>query len=123
MTSNAQVYISCTFACWCIAPTPKGAVGKKMANDNHLFPITCYNVIMLKQDYYNEFFELGQQKITFQNIGSIFCKIVIEKNIPVIAIHIHIFIDCTYFFTDGEWLVILVIKPYIASVITLVDFS
>ena len=36
-----------------------------MANDNHLFSVTCYNVTMLKQDYYNEFFELGQQKINF----------------------------------------------------------
>ena len=36
-----------------------------MANDNHLSPITCYNVTMLKQDYYNDFFELGQQKINF----------------------------------------------------------
>lgn len=36
-----------------------------MADDNHLSPVTCYNVTMLKQDYYNEFFELGQQKINF----------------------------------------------------------
>ena len=36
-----------------------------MANDNHLFSVTCYNVTMQKQDYYNEFFELGQQKINF----------------------------------------------------------
>ena len=36
-----------------------------MANDNHLFSVTCYNVTMLKHDYYNEFFELGQQKINF----------------------------------------------------------
>lgn len=36
-----------------------------MANDNHLFSITLYNVIMIKQQYYNEFFELGQQKINF----------------------------------------------------------
>ena len=36
-----------------------------MANDNHLSSVTCYNVTMLKQDYYNEFFELGQQKINF----------------------------------------------------------
>ena len=27
--------------------------------------VTCYNVTMLKQDYYNQFFELGQQKINF----------------------------------------------------------
>ena len=25
----------------------------------------CYNGTMLKQDYYNEFFDLGQQKINF----------------------------------------------------------
>ena len=36
-----------------------------MANNNHLFSVTCYNVTMHKQDYYNEFFELGQQKINF----------------------------------------------------------
>ena len=36
-----------------------------MANDNHLFSVTCYNVTMQKQDYYNEFFELGQQKMNF----------------------------------------------------------
>ncbi len=36
-----------------------------MVNDYHLFSITCYNVTMLKQDYYSEFFELGQQKINF----------------------------------------------------------
>lgn len=36
-----------------------------MANDNHFFSATCYNVTMLKQDYYNEFLGLGQQKINF----------------------------------------------------------
>ena len=36
-----------------------------MADDNHLSSVTCYNVTMLKQDYYNEFFESGQQKINF----------------------------------------------------------
>ena len=36
-----------------------------MANHNHLLSVTCYNVTMQKQDYYNEFFELGQQKINF----------------------------------------------------------
>ena len=36
-----------------------------MANDNHLFSVPCYDGTMLKQDYYNEFFELGQQKINF----------------------------------------------------------
>ena len=37
-----------------------------MANDNHLLSVTCYNVTMQKQDYYNEFFELGQQKMNFK---------------------------------------------------------
>ena len=37
-----------------------------MANDNHLPSVTCYNVTMQKQNYYNEFFELGQQKINFK---------------------------------------------------------
>ena len=36
-----------------------------MANDNHLFSVTCYNVTMKNRNYYNEFFELGQQKINF----------------------------------------------------------
>ena len=36
-----------------------------MASDNHLFSVPCYNGTMLKQDYYNEFFEIGQQKINF----------------------------------------------------------
>ena len=36
-----------------------------MANDNHLLSVPCYNETMQKQDYYNEFFELGQQKINF----------------------------------------------------------
>lgn len=37
-----------------------------MANNNHLFSVPCYDGTMLKQDYYNEFFELGQQKINFK---------------------------------------------------------
>ena len=36
-----------------------------MANNNHLLSVTYYNVTMQKQDYYNEFFEIGQQKINF----------------------------------------------------------
>lgn len=36
-----------------------------MANDNHLFSVPCYNGTMPKQDYYNEFFDFGQQKINF----------------------------------------------------------
>ena len=36
-----------------------------MANDNHLLSVTCYNVTMLNTNYYNEFFEKGQQKIYF----------------------------------------------------------
>ena len=36
-----------------------------MANDNHLFSVTCYNVTMKNHNYYNKFFELGQQKINF----------------------------------------------------------
>ena len=36
-----------------------------MANDNHLLSVPCYNGTMLKQDYYNDFFEIGQQKINF----------------------------------------------------------
>ena len=36
-----------------------------MADNNHLLSVTCYNVTMLNTKYYNEFFELGQQKINF----------------------------------------------------------
>lgn len=35
-------------------------------NNNHLFSVPCYNGTIRKQDYYNEFFEFGQQqKINF----------------------------------------------------------
>ena len=37
-----------------------------MANNNHLSSATCYNVAMHKHNYYNQFFELGQQKINFK---------------------------------------------------------
>ncbi len=37
-----------------------------MANNNHLFSAPCYNGTMLKQDYYNNFFDIGQQKINFR---------------------------------------------------------
>lgn len=36
-----------------------------MANDNHLSSVTCYNVTMNNNNYYNDFFEFGQQKINF----------------------------------------------------------
>ena len=48
-----------------IAPKIFPKKRKKMANDNHLPPVPCYNGTMLKQDYYNDFFEFGQQKINF----------------------------------------------------------
>ncbi len=38
---------------------------KKMADNNHLFSVTCYNVTMLNNKYYNDFFDFGQQKINF----------------------------------------------------------
>ena len=37
-----------------------------MANNNHLLSVTCYNVTMTNTKYYNDFFELGQQKINFK---------------------------------------------------------
>lgn len=49
-----------------------------MANDNHLFSVTCYNVTMQKQDYYNEFFEFGRQKINFR-----FLELHLPDNDPV----------------------------------------
>ena len=51
---------------------------KKMANDNHLFSVTCYNVTMISNKYYNEFFELGQQKINFN-----FFKLTLPDDDPV----------------------------------------
>ena len=36
-----------------------------MANNNHLRSVTLYNVTMNRNNYYNDFFELGQQKINF----------------------------------------------------------
>lgn len=36
-----------------------------MANNNHLRSVTLYNVTMNCNNYYNDFFELGQQKINF----------------------------------------------------------
>ena len=36
-----------------------------MANNNHLFSVTYYNVTMLNNKHYTKFFELGQQKINF----------------------------------------------------------
>ena len=36
-----------------------------MANNNHFRSVTLYNVTMNRNNYYNEFFELGQQKINF----------------------------------------------------------
>ena len=36
-----------------------------MANDNHLFSVTCSNVTMTSNKYYNDFFEIGQQKLNF----------------------------------------------------------
>ena len=36
-----------------------------MAVFNHLLSVPCYNRTMLTKDYYNDFFELGQQKINF----------------------------------------------------------
>ena len=53
--------------CACHCPSSKIFVKKrkKMANDNHLSSVTCYNVTMTNNTYYNEFFESGQQKIKF----------------------------------------------------------
>lgn len=49
-----------------------------MANDNHLFSVTCYNVTMKTNNYYNEFFEIGQQKINFK-----FFELSLPDNDPV----------------------------------------
>ena len=56
-----------------VIPSPKlcPKKRKKMANHNHLLSVTCYNVTMKNNkyyntDYYTEFFELGQQKINFK---------------------------------------------------------
>ena len=34
-----------------------------MANDNHLSSVTCYNVTMLSNNYYNDFLNWGNRKI------------------------------------------------------------
>ena len=49
-----------------------------MANDNHLSSVTCYNVTMKCNKHYNEFFELGQQKINFN-----FFKLSLPDDDPV----------------------------------------
>ena len=36
-----------------------------MANDSHLLSVPWYNGNMLTKDYYNDFFDIGQQKINF----------------------------------------------------------
>jgi hypothetical protein len=36
-----------------------------MANDSHLLSVPWYNGTMLTKDYYNDFFDIGQQKINF----------------------------------------------------------
>ena len=59
-----------------------------MANDNHLFSVPCYDGTMLKQDYYNEFFEVGQQKINF-SFFDLECKT---------KFHIHTEFSLTLFF-------------------------
>ena len=42
---------------------------KKMAKDNHLFSVTCYNVTMRTSDYYNDFFEIGHRKLTLTSMN------------------------------------------------------
>ena len=37
-----------------------------MANHNHLSSATCYNATIHKHNYYNQFFELGQQNFNFR---------------------------------------------------------
>ena len=49
-----------------------------MANDNHLLSVTCHNVTMLYNKYYNDFFEIGQQKINFN-----FFELSLPHNDPV----------------------------------------
>ena len=61
-----------------IAPKIFPKKRKKMANDNHLSPVPCYNGTMLKQDYYNDFFEFGQQKINFN-----FYELALPDDAPV----------------------------------------
>ena len=51
---------------------------KKMANNNHLFSAPCYNGTMLTKDYYNNFFDIGQQKINFSFYELV--RKVIEEN-------------------------------------------
>ena len=50
-----------------ITPTPETFAKKKKRwlTTTIFLPVSCYNETMLKQDYYNDFFEFGQQKINF----------------------------------------------------------
>ncbi len=52
-----------------------------MANDSHLLSVTCYNVTMINTKYYNDFFELGQQKINFK-----FFELSLPDDDPVYAL-------------------------------------
>ena len=52
-----------------------------MANNNHLRSVTLYNVTMNRNNYYNEFFELGQQKINFN-----FYKLSLPDDDPVFTL-------------------------------------
>ena len=56
-----------------------------MANDNHLFSVTCYNVTMKNHNYYNEFFELvSASKLNLSiTAGLLQIKIFILKNITM----------------------------------------
>lgn len=38
---------------------------KRWLTANHLFSVPCYNGTMFKRDYYNDIFDIGQQKINF----------------------------------------------------------
>ncbi len=44
---------------------PKFFVEKRWLMTTIFLFVTCYNVTMLTTNYYNDFFELGQQKINF----------------------------------------------------------
>ena len=50
-----------------ITPTPETFCKKekRWLTTTIFFPVSCYNETMLKQDYNNDFFEFGQQKINF----------------------------------------------------------
>ena len=57
---------------------------KRWLTTTTFFPVTCYNVTMLNNKYYTEFFELGQQKMNFS-----FFELHLPDDNPVYTLKYH----------------------------------